>query len=395
MLKKRDFVMIQDLLKQGMSRKDIAAELGVHPRTVRRALARGSAPKGPWPRRGSRLDPFKPEIDRLLAEGVWNAVVILREIQAKGYAGSCTTLKDYIRPKRALRSARATVRFETEPGRQAQLDWGEIRTLIAGVETKVYFSAVTLGFARRTHAYAFERLDAEHLYESVVRAFGYFGGTTAELLIDNPKALVLQHRVGEAVVFNSRFLDLCAHYGIRPRACKPYRARTKGKDERMVGYLKHHFFVRYREFESFAHVNQQLETWLKTEADQRVHGTVKEVVVERFAREVPHLKALPHAAFDTSYRERRIVGFDGYIDIRGNRYSVPDTLCGQTVTCRLTLAGQLTVFDALDRLVAEHALRSPRAGWVSVPAHHAKLWDETLNVERRDLARYVEAASWN
>lgn len=395
MLKKRDFIMIQDLMKQGMSRKDIAEQLGVHPRTVRRALARGSAPKGPWPKRGSRLDPFKPHVDWLLGEGVWNAVVILREIQAKGYAGCCTTLKDYIRPKRALRTSRATVRFETEPGRQTQLDWGEIRTVVAGVETKVYFSAVTLGFARRTHAFAFERLDAEHLYESVVRAFTYFGGVTAELLIDNPKALVLQHRAGEAVIFNARFLDLCAHYGVRPRACKPYRARTKGKDERMVGYLKHHFFVRYREFESFAHLNQQLEAWLKTEADQRVHGTVKEVVAERFAREVAHLKPLPPLAFDTSYRERRVVGFDGYLDIRGNRYSVPDSLCGETVACRVTLDGRLRVFDAADRLVAEHALRAAREGWVSVPAHHARLWDETLSVQRRDLAVYAEAASWN
>jgi transposase len=387
--------MIQNQATQGRYLKDIASQLGVHPRTVRRALKRGSAPKGRCGSRASKLDPFKSKVDALLAEGVRNAVVILREIQALGYAGGRTVLTDYIRPKRALLRSRATVRFETEPGRQTQLDWGEIRTLIAGIDTKVYFSAVTLGFARRTHAYAFERLDAEHLYESVVRAFAYFGGVTTELLIDNPKALVLQHRTGEAVVFNARFLDLCAHYGVRPRACQPYRARTKGKDERMVGYLKHHFFVRYREFESFAHLNQQLEAWLKGEADARVHGTVKEVVAERFAREVPHLKALPHAAFDTSYRERRVVGFDGYLDIRGNRYSVPDALCGETVACRVTLDGRLTVFDAADRLVAEHALRPAREGWVSVPAHHARLWGETLNVERRDLAVYAEAAQWN
>jgi transposase len=387
--------MIQDLTKQGVSQKDIAATLGVHPRTVRRALRRGAAPKGPWPKRGSGLDPFKSQVDALLVEGVWNAVVILREIEARGYTGSYTTLKDYIRPKRALRASRATVRFETEPGRQAQLDWGEIRTEVAGRETRVYFSAVTLGFARRTHSYAFGRLDAEHLYESVVRAFTYFGGSTAELLIDNPKALVLQHRVGETVVFNSRFLDLCAHYGVRPRACRPYRARTKGKDERMVGYLKHHFFVRYRQFESFAHLNQQLEAWLTTEADSRVHGTVKEVVIERFAREAPYLQPLPRVPFDTSYRETRAVAFDGYVEVRGNRYSVPDRLCGETVACRLTLDGRLTVFDARDRLVAEHRLRPAREGWVTVPAHHERLWDETLKVERRALAVYAEVASWN
>ena len=395
MLKKRDYLMIQDKLKQGMYLKDIAAALGVHPKTVRRALQRGGAPRGRWPKRGRVLDAFTPQIDALLAAGVWNAVVVLREIQAQGYTGSYTTLKDYIRPKRALRASRATVRFETAPGRQAQLDWGEILTVIAGVQTKAYFSAVTLGYARRLHAWAFDRLDAEHLYESVVRACSYFGGTTAELLIDNPKALVLQHRVGEAVVFNERFLDLCAHYGLRPRACRPYRARTKGKDERMVGYLKHHFFVRYRQFDSWAHLNQQLEAWLQGEADTRVHGTVKEVVIARFAREVPHLQPLPRLPFDTSYREVRSVAFDGYVEVRGNRYSVPDRLCGQRVAVRITLDGQLTVFDAKDRVVAEHRLTPAHAGWVTAPAHHQRLWDETLKVERRDLAVYAEVASWN
>lgn len=178
--------------------------------------------------------------------------------------------------------------------------------MIGGLETRVYFSAATLGYVRRFHAFAFDRLDAEHMYESVVRAFTYFGGSTRELLIDNPKALVLSHRVGDRPVFNPRFLDLCAHYGVSPRACRPYRARTKGKDERMVGYLKHHFFVRYRQFDSWAHLNQQLEAWLTSEADARVHGTVKEVVAERFAREAPHLQVLPRLMFDTRYHERRI-----------------------------------------------------------------------------------------
>ena len=148
----------------------------------------------------------------------------------------------------------------------------ELRTRTCG--------SLSLGYSRRGHAWAFERLDAEHLYESVVRAFAYFGGVTAELLVDNPKALVLQHHQGEDAVFNERFLDLCAHYGVSPLACRLYRARTKGKDERLVHYLKHHFFVRYRAFESWAHLNQLLETWLREEADQRVHGTVREVVAD-------------------------------------------------------------------------------------------------------------------
>src|SRR3972149_8024409 len=112
--------------------KDIAAELGVHPKTVSRALRRGSAPSAVARRRGSKLDPHKATIDRLLGEGVWNAMVVLREIQAEGYQGGTTFLRQYIQPKRALRSSRATVRLETEPGKQLQSDWGEIVAPIAG-----------------------------------------------------------------------------------------------------------------------------------------------------------------------------------------------------------------------------------------------------------------------
>src|SRR5947209_4635109 len=132
MLKKEDFAVIKALAKRGVYLKDIAAEIGVHPKTVSRALQRGNAPVAHRTPRSSKLDPFKPHIDQLLSEGVWNSVVILRELQASGYTGSRTILRAYIAPKRALRPGRATVRFETPPARQLQSDWGEIITEVAG-----------------------------------------------------------------------------------------------------------------------------------------------------------------------------------------------------------------------------------------------------------------------
>ena len=111
----------------------------------------------------------------------------------------------------------------------------------------------------------------------------------------------------------------------------------------MVGYTKGHFFVRYREFESWAHMNQQAEQWLAEEADQRVHGTVKEVVAERFTRELPFLNALPRHRYDTSYRELRRVSWDAYIEVRGNRYSIPANLVGQMVVVRIGLDRTLRV----------------------------------------------------
>ena len=394
MLGLEDFMTIQALVKRGVYLCDIAEQLGVHPRTVRRAVRRGGPPAPRRGRRGSVLDPYRSQVDQLLAEGVWNAVVILRELQAKGYTGGISILRDYVRPKRALRASRATVRFETEPGRQLQTDWGTQRTMIAGAPVQVHFAVSTLGYSRRFHFWATDSEDAEHTYEALVRAFEWFGGVPAEVLVDNQKCAVIAHRRGEAVQFHPRFVDLAGHYGFRPRACRPARAQTKGKDERNVGYVKHHFFVRYRAFESWAHLNQLAEHWLRDEADPRMHGTVHEIVAERFAREAPTLQPLPPRRYDTAYWDVRQVGWDAYVEIRGNRYSVPAALAGQSVRVRIPLEGAVAIYDG-EQCVAQHVLQPPAQGWVTVPDHHAALWAETLAVEQRPLAMYEEVTTWN
>jgi hypothetical protein len=161
----------------------------------------------------------------------------------------------------------------------------------------------------------------------------------------------------------------------------------------MVGYIKQHFFVRYRVFDSLAQMNQLAEHWLREEADKRLHGTVNEVVEERFAREQLVLQALPAVRYDTAYLEMRQVSWDCYIDVWGNRYSVPDELAGQRVTVRIGLDDQLRVY-AHDQLVAQHRLQPRSQGWVSVPAHHAQLWQEAWQVEQRPLDVYQEVVTW-
>ncbi|MDQ5852098.1 MAG: IS21 family transposase, partial [Chloroflexota bacterium] len=388
-----DFAVIKALAKRGVYLKDSATELGVHPKTVRRALQRGSAPVHQRPHRPSKLDPYKPLVDRLLSEGVWNSVVILRELEQAGYQGSRTILREYIAPKRALRPSRATVRFETAPGHQLQSDWGELVTELAGQSTKVCFIVNQLGYSRRFHFWCAAHQDAEHTYEGLIRSFEYFGGVPQEVLVDNQKAAVLVHH-HDTLRFNARFGDLAAYYGFTPKACRPYRARTKGKDERMVGYIKQHFFVRYRAFESWAHLNQLAEQWLRQEADLRLHGTVHEVVAERFTREQPTLRPLPAQRYDTAYYEHRQVSWDSYIEVRGNRYSVPAALVGTVVAVRIGLDDTLHVYAA-EQLVATHHLQSVQEGWVTVAAHHRSLWQAVEPVEQRPLSVYEEVASWS
>jgi transposase len=397
MINRRDYMKIKTQHSRGVYQTDIARNLGIDRKTVARALKRGRPPSRRRPgRRGSKLDPYKPFIDRELSDGVWNAAVILHKLRKMGYEGGETILRDYIKPKRPLKQSKATVRFETEPGVQMQSDWGEHPARIAGKPVTAHFCVNTLGYSRRFHFFITTCEDAEHTCEAQQRAFYHFGGATKEILVDNQKVAVTEHEIKdgrtERLIFNRRWLDFLSHYGCTPKACKPSRPETKGKDERMVGYIKRNFFVMYPEAQSFEHYNQLAETWLAEVADPRVHGTTGQVVEEMFKEEADHLLPLPPISFDTSYSEERVVSWDAYIEVRGNRYSVPHTLCGKKVRIRIGLDGSLRVFEA-GALVAVHHLKPREQGWATVPEHHARLWAEVLRVEKRPLSVYEEVGS--
>lgn len=377
--------MIAERKAQGAYHKDIARELGVHPKTITRALKRGAEP----PRRKSgarpnKLDPHKALIDQLLQDGVWNASVILRRIREAGYTGGYTMLRTYMQPKRALRP-KGVVRFETPPGRQFQHDWGECWLTVGGQRQKVYLAVNVLGYSRALHVAAFPSLDAEHTYEALVQAFEYFGGVCHEVLVDNQKSAVLDWQNGRPR-FNPRFRELGKHCGFVPRACRPRRAQTKGKVERMVGYVKTNALAGWPEFDSWEELNRYLLDWCDTVANARVHSDLKEVVHQRWQREREHLQSLPTHRFDTAYYERRQVSLDAYVAWQGSRYSVPGHLAGEAVTVRVGLDGKMEI-QHLDQTVAEHTLVAESGTNVTVAEHHEPLW-ASVRVTERDLDDY-------
>ena len=386
MLKRTDAMMILRMHREGLYQRDIAARVGCSPRTVRRTLARGGPAPGRRPRaRGTKLDPFKADIDQMLDDDIWNAEVVFKRLRERGYDGGRTLVQDYIRPKRTLQPSRATVRFETGPGRQLQHDWGEIDALIGDRLERVHIAVNTLGCSRRFHVYATPCEDAEHTYESLVRAFEHFGGVTEEVLVDNQAPAVKTREQGQ-VIFNPRFVDMATRYGFRPRACRPYRARTKGKTERMVGYVKDHFFQRYRHFDSWQHLNQCLAEWLETEADPRCHGTHGEIVIERFHRkEAPALKPLPWHRLDTAYHFYRVVAWDGYVDVEGNRYSVKQGRQWNETNANCSVSTwRIRYGSALSR-VRRNAATARRACALSVPTLRVSLLRRQYLIEKRRL----------
>jgi transposase len=274
-------------LARGEGVKGIARELGVDRKTVKAWRRRGAWRARPRGARVRGLDRFATFLEQRAPEVGWNGAVLHRELCGLGFTGGYLQVQRYLQPLRAAQrwATLATVRFETAPGEQAQVDFGQLRLWIADALTVAHLFVFTLGYSRRqwARAYPHERLDV--LLDGHERAFQHFGGVPLSCLYDNPRTQVLGRRDGR-VLWHPVFEDFARAYGFTPRACQPYRAQTKGKGESGVKYVKRHALAG-RQFPSWPALNAWLEEWSVTVADQRVHGTTHERPGERFARERP------------------------------------------------------------------------------------------------------------
>jgi len=291
---REEWVDIVSLQRQGLSIRAISARLGISRNTVRAALRREGPPLRQARSLPSRLDPYKDYLLARLADyPELSAVALCEEIRALGYDGGLSILKEFTFPYRQRRRE-PVVRFETPPGHQAQVDWSGLgrHALPAGQRTPQLFVMV-LGYSRALYAEAVWRADLPTFLACHARAFAYFGGVPAEVLYDNAKVVVLE-RLADGPRYNPGLLDLAGRYGFAPRLCRPYRARTKGKVERSIGYVKDRFFVG-RTFTDLEDLNCQLLGWLDAVANRREHATTGERPAERLLRE--RLAPLPAASF--------------------------------------------------------------------------------------------------
>lgn len=284
MLRLEEWVDIVARHKAGEPIRAIARELGVSRNTVRATLRREGPPRYSRRPLPSKLDPYKDYLRQRLADfPELSAKRLYEEISALGYRGGISILKDFTRPHRVPRRE-PVVRFETPPGRQAQCDFGELgRHEVCGVPTRLYLFVMVLGFSRFMYVEAVADCRSQTFLACHTRAFEFFGGVPAEVLYDNAKICALEHS-RTVVTFNAALLDFAGRYGFRPRLCRPYRARTKGKVERMIGYVKDACLVG-RTFSDLADMNAQIAAWLAAEANVREHATTGERPLDRLARE--------------------------------------------------------------------------------------------------------------
>ena len=284
------FVLLRHLLEQGLSKTAIAERLGVSRRVLYQWITSGeldrdaSAPaRRQYPARRTKLDAYTGIIEeRLKAYPELSAVRLYEECQAAGYTGSLTQLKAYVRRVRPRPEPEPVIRFETEPGLQAQVDFAEIRFPWG----KRFALLVVLGYSRLLWTSFYPRQTMQVLMQGLETAFAYFGGVPREPLFDQLKAVVIadERPGGGKLLENPEFLRFAAHWGFRIRACRPHRAKTKGKVERPVGDLRDNFLYG-REFLGDADVTAQVADWLERTANVRIHGTTKERPRERFGRD--------------------------------------------------------------------------------------------------------------
>jgi transposase len=248
-IKLGELVMILDLHRQGLTVSAIARQLGIDRKTVRRYIERGLEPPtyGPRPRRPKRTDPFLPYLrERLAAYPGLTAVRLWRELRERGYVGGYTAVKRTVREIRPEPVKPFEIRFETPPGAQAQVDFARFEVVFTdepGVTRIVWLFSMVLGFSRLIWARFVVHQDLQAVLRCHIAALEAIGGVPHEILYDRMKTAVIGEDADGLVVYNRSLLDLARHYGFQPKACRPYRPKTKGKVERPFRYIREDFFL--------------------------------------------------------------------------------------------------------------------------------------------------------
>lgn len=355
MLRSSTVITIRDLAAHGQSIRAIAEQTGIARNTVRTYL-RGMPEAAPRPRRGSKLDPFKDQIRRWIHEDhLVNCATMFERLTAQGYTGSHSILKAFVTPLRPPRRGRRPVqRYETTPGEQMQIDWGEFLFEQDGTIQKLYGFTAVLSYSRMRFVCFTKRCDAPTLIRCLMLACEYLEGLPQIVLADRMKSVLL-HMDGATPVWNPLWADFLTAIGVTPRVCRAYAPQTKGKVERTIRFVKESFWPGVR-FTDVDDLNRQALTWCDRRNQGR-HATTQAKPVDRWVEEP--LLPLPNGfAWARFALEERRVTSDGFVSVDGVLYGVPAHahLTGRVVQVGIRQQ-QITIW-AQGQVVAQHTVRA-------------------------------------
>lgn len=355
----RDWHTVKNMYNKGVPIKQIARELKMSKNTVKRLIQREDEPKysrETWP---TKVEKYKDDIRKwyLEKEYSFNGTRIYNELCKLGYKGSINPIYRFLETlddERILISKRASQRFETPPGDQAQFDWGEYEVYIGARKTKIYCFTMVLSYSRKKAAVCSLTVNASAIYEAIQDLFIELGGVTKELLIDNPKALVLSHKKGEEVIFNDGALKLVTYLKTELNACLPLRPRTKGKIEKPNQYIEQQF-IKGSSFNNMEELNFDIKYFMRN-WNMKTHGTTRRVPDEMFEEEKLLLTSLKDKLIIDSDLEVRTVSTDSFVMIDTNRYSVPVKHVDKKVKIRTVYGYKLEIFDLDLSLIKNYPL---------------------------------------
>jgi transposase len=345
--------------------------LGIDVKTVRRVRKGVKEP----PPRPSKLDAFKPLIQELVVKKDLTATRVLREIRALGYLGGYSVLKEYVRSLRRRSRRRPHLRFETEKGKQGQVDLSTYTVDLGGLATEVVCFSMVFGYSRWQFIRFTQTANAHSVCHSHVLAFEKAGGVPHEILYDRMKQVVLES-YADHVVFHPLFAALVRHYGFKAIPLAPGYKEGKGKVENAFKFV-FSSLLQGSTFHDLEDLNRKAEAWLREVAWVRRHGTTQERPLDRLDEERPYLIPLPGRPFLAARVEERLVGYDFCIAWDTNRYSVSPSWVGRSVQA-MELDGLLNIYLE-GEIIARHTLRPTRHRRYLLPEHESEFRERSTS----------------
>ena len=376
MMNLEEFMNVFQLRQAGYSISTISRMTGRDRKTIRKYLDRGKEKPpqmNPRQARDSILKPFEAYMLTLKTpeDEFPPCTAIYEKLVEKGYTGSLSLVQKRIKKYRNSLPKNIIVRFETPPGKQAQIDWGEKRKVdkATGRAKTVYIFCMTLSWSRARFVYFTPKADRYYFLLGHQLAFDYFGGIPEEILYDQNRCVLLRPGIKD-VAYNSRFLDFAHHYGFMPKVCRPYRPQTKGKVENSVKYVKRNFLM-IQDTNDCDVLNQRRLKWLN-KINTKVHATIQEIPFKRLPNEnLRSISEIPD--YPLFYMETRKVFGDSTFSFHSQRFSVPPDYIGKRVTIKhRPNQSRIDVFYK-DRQITQHRTDTAEK-YIIKRVHRHKIW---------------------
>jgi transposase len=357
--------------QKGLKPTQIAAKLGLDPRTVQKWLQeKRFRPRKSSHHRASKLDPFKDSILQMLEAHPYTAVQVLQRIREEGYEGAYTIVKDYVRKVRPRR-LQAFLKLAFAPGECAQVDWGSFGSIrVAQTRRRLSFFVMVLCYSRQMYVEFTVSQTMEHFLACHQNAFAAFGAVPKKIMVDNLKSAVLKRVLGQQPLLNPVYLDFSNHYGFTIAPCGVRKPHEKGRVENGVGYVKKNFLAGL-ELPDFEAINSAARLWCETIANVRIHGETRRLPIEMFEEEKSSLLPLPPHPYDCGNISQVRASTQFRVTLESNHYSVPSEYAGAALTLK-TYPDRLCIYHG-EKLIARHPRSYDRNKDIEDPDHAKEL----------------------